>query len=390
MRVVVVGSWAPSLITFRGHLLAEMVQRGHEVHAVASDDDQRVASELSDIGVRYHWVPLQRTGMNPIRDLGSLNALRRLFGDLAPDLVLTYTAKPVIYGGLAAYLAGVPRRFALITGLGYTFMGQDSLRRRALNRLVRALYRASLRRATGVLFQNPDDRALFCDLGLVKQSTPTSLVAGSGVDIELYQAPAPEPPERAITFLLIARLLREKGVCEYVEAARAVRSRHPQARFQLLGPLDQHPNSISRADLDRWQQEGVIEYLDETADVRPYIKDCDVYVLPSYREGTPRSVLEAMAMSRPIITTDVPGCRETVVPGQNGVLVAAKSWRSLATACETFIDAPSQVPTMGAKSRHLAEQRFDVRRVNDSILSALGVDGTTLAHSDGPALEVVS
>jgi glycosyltransferase involved in cell wall biosynthesis len=197
------------------------------------------------------------------------------------------------------------------------------------------------------------------------------LIPGSGVDLTHFALVAPRI--LPVTFLLIARLMYDKGVREYVEAARSLKSGYPDARFRLLGPLDPNPMGVPRRVVEEWQREGVIEYLPETRDVRPFLAEASVYVLPSYHEGMPRSVLEAMAMGRPIVTTDAPGCRETVVPGRNGYLVPVKDSAALSRAMERFMIDPSMISAMGHQSRLLAEERFDVRKVNSEILSRMGI-----------------
>jgi glycosyltransferase involved in cell wall biosynthesis len=368
-RIVVIGGFAPALISFRGDLIAAMASAGHEVIACAPGDHPEVAEALRARGARYLPIALDRSGTNPLADLSSLLRLRQLFRQLRPDLVLAYTAKAVIYGAGAARFAGVPHIFAMITGLGYAFIEGRELKRRILRQVTTRLYRASLARCEAILFQNQDDLEDFRRAGIVASGKTLIRVDGSGVDTAHYafSPVVPEPP----TFLLIARLLRDKGIVEYVEAARRLRAAYPQARFRLLGPLDPNPAGLTAAVVERWRAEGAIEYLGEAEDVRPHLRDCTVYVLPSYREGMPRTVLEAMATGRAIVTTDVPGCRETVVEGDNGFLVPPRDAGSLAEAMQRFIVQPELTILMGARSRRVAEQRFDVHRVNAAMLEAM-------------------
>src|SRR5690606_30161438 len=229
---------------------------------------------------------------------------------LKPDFSLAYTIKPVIYGNVAAWLARVPARFALITGLGYAFQGEAG-QRSWLKRIVQNLYGFALAKVTKVFFQNPDDEALFYDLGILDLSNPkTVVVNGSGIDVDSFTvAHFPETTQ----FLLIARLLGDKGIREYVAAANRVKQKYPEVCFGLVGWIDENPNAISEDELQRWIDSGAVHFYGRLSDVKPVIAQSSVYVLPSYREGTPRTVLEAMSMGRPIITTDAPGCRETVV-----------------------------------------------------------------------------
>ena len=369
-RVMVIGGHADSLIHFRGPLLRRLVAEGHDVTACAPDAGADVRRELAALGIAYRHVPIQRAGMNPMRDVGTVRALTALYREVQPDLVLTYTIKPVIYGSLAARLSRVPRICSLITGLGYSF-GTATLRQRALNPVVQSLFRFALAHNEVVFFQNPDDLRQFVDAGLASDRQAV-LVNGSGVDLEHFRvAPLPEGTP---TFLLTTRLLWEKGVGEYVEAARTLKAKYPTARFRLLGPLDPNPAAVSRAQLDAWSAEGVIEYLGSTNDVRPAIADTSVFVLPSaYREGTPRSILEAMAMGRAIITTDAPGCRETVRGDENGFLVPVSDSIALASAMERFLRDPGLVAPMGVRSRAIAEEKYDVHLVNRVMMRAMGL-----------------
>ncbi|MFL5639233.1 MAG: glycosyltransferase family 4 protein [Gemmatimonadaceae bacterium] len=370
-RVVVVAGFADSLINFRGPLLRRLVADGHQVTACAPDATDRVRGELAALGVEYRHIPVQRARMNPVHDLNTLRALTAVYREIQPDVVLAYTIKPVIYGSIAARLARVPQVCSLITGLGYSF-GTATWRQRALNPLVRLLFRFALARNRVVFFQNPDDLRQFVDAGLATEQQAV-LVNGSGVDLEHF-AVAPIPEGEPI-FLLVTRLIWEKGVGEYVEAARQLKGRYPNARFRVLGPLDPNPAAVSRAQLETWCAEGMIEYLGSTDDVRPALAAASVFVLPSaYREGTPRSVLEAMAMGRPVITTDAPGCRETVVSGRNGFLVPINDSTALAAAMERFIRDPGLVVSMGAHSRSIAEKKYDVHLVNRVMMQAMGLN----------------
>jgi glycosyltransferase involved in cell wall biosynthesis len=288
--------------------------------------------------------------------------------------VLSYTIKPVIYGTLAAWLAGVPHRFALITGLGYAFQGCGQ--RSRLQALVQRLYGLALARAQRVFFQNHDDLALFQERGILNPHTQVCVVNGSGVDLDSF-AVRPLPAAAlagSVRFLFIGRLLGDKGVREYAQAARLLKRSHPQVQCALVGWVDSNPNAITQAELDGWIADGSIEFLGRLADVRPAIEACSVYVLPSYREGTPRTVLEAMAMGRPIVTTDAPGCRETVIDGENGFLVPVQDAVALAQAMARFIDEPALQTSMGIRSRLIAEVKYDVHKVNAVMLVGMGVE----------------
>jgi glycosyltransferase involved in cell wall biosynthesis len=364
----VVGLLAESMLSFRGELLRAMVAEGHEVLAIAPEDDAHVRAELAAIGVTYDTVPLRRAGMSPWRDLRAATSLTRTLRDFRPAAVLAYGAKPVVYGSLAARLAGARTRAAMITGAGSALSGAGP-RGRILATVLRTLYRIGLAQTHVVIFQNADDRSLFKAHRLIGRHQRVVLVNGSGVDLSRFSvAPLPPPP---MTFVMVGRLIRDKGLYEYVEAAREVRRSHPEVRAQLLGGLDANPSGISQAELDRWRAEGVIEYLGSVKDVRPHVAGAHVCVLPSYGEGMPRSVLEAMAMGRAVITTDVPGCRETVEEGRNGMLVPPRDPRALAAAMRLMVADPARVAQMGLESRAMAEERFDVHAVNGAILAAM-------------------
>lgn len=374
MRVVVIGGWAPSLIKFRGPLLAAMVARGHEVIAMAPEagaGTSAVEGGLAALGVRFEPIELQRTGIDPVADVRTIRLLVRRLGALGPDLVLGYTIKPVIYGSLAARLAGVPNRAAMITGMGSALASARTAKQRVIAAVVRTLYRAGLAQCQVVIFQNADDRDELARLGALPRRARVAIVRGSGVDLAHY-APSPLPPGPPI-FLFLGRLLRDKGIAEYVEAARLVRQRYPAATFRVAGWLDPNPESLRQAELDALVASGTIEYLGAPDDVRPHLAAAHVLVLPSYREGTPRSVLEAMAMNRAVITTTAPGCRETVVDGESGLLVPVRDARQLAAAMIRLIASPALLARLAASGHARAVLLYDARKVADSVLAALGL-----------------
>lgn len=370
-----VASFPDSIIDFRGALIDAWLAAGEAVHVAAPglSATSPVGAELVRRGACVHHVRLQRTGRNPLADLRTIVQLFRLMRRVRPRYLLAYTVKPVVYGLIAGWLARVPHRFALITGLGYAFQPGGG-GRAGVRGVVRRLYRAALARAETVLFQNADDLAQFRQSEILAPGARTVVVDGSGVDLDAF--PARPVPPGAPRFLMIARLLGDKGVREYAEAAGALRARDPAATCALAGWLDEgNPDSIARAELERWTGSGDVVFLGRLADVREALAACSVYVLPSYREGMPRTVLEAMAAGRAVVTTDVPGCRETVVDGRNGFLVPARSPAALAGAMGRFLDAPELAARMGRCSRRIAEERFDVHRVNARMLQAMGIPG---------------
>ena len=365
-------SYGQSLVNFRARLIEELVAAGHQVHVTAPDFDQPLIARLAGMGAEAHRVPLARTGIGPLSDLRYALSIRRLIRRIGADLVVSYTSKPNIWASVAAGSLGV-RSASLITGLGYAFTEGRGLKRKVVSLASRILYRLATGRNYVVIFQNPDDRADFIAAGCLSDPSKARLVNGSGVDLDFY---SPSPLPARPVFLMIARLLGAKGVREYVAAALQVLSRRNDARFLLAGYRDEGPDCIPAGELDGWIGKG-IEYLGPLVDVRPAIRQSSVYVLPSYREGTPRSVLEAMAMGRPIITTDVPGCRETVVHGRNGLLVPPRDWESLAAAMENLIEQPNLREEMGARSLKLCRSKYDVDEVNTSLLEHLGLLGTS-------------
>ncbi|CUU11125.1 Glycosyltransferase involved in cell wall bisynthesis [Armatimonadetes bacterium GBS] len=369
-RVSILSPYAPSIVSFRGPLIREMVRCGVEVYVLAPDYTPEIREAVAQLGALPVDYPLDRTGTNPARDLYTVYRLASLLRSLRPDGVMAYNIKPVIYGTIAASLVGIPQRIALIEGLGYTFIETPSasFKQRVTRGLVKVLYRVALKRAQRVLFLNPDDLNEFVQMGLVEPSKAI-LLGGIGVDLEEWQ---PSPPFlEPVTFTLAARLLREKGIVEFAEAARVIKARYPNTRFLLLGGLDTNPGALTQQQVEAWVQQGILEWLGHVPDVRPYFAQTSVYVLPSYREGVPRSTQEAMAMARPVITTDAPGCRETVVHGVNGFLVPPRDANALAEAMEQFIRQPDLIITMGQASRRLAEERFDARQINARLCALL-------------------
>lgn len=379
MKFLMISSFLPSILNFRGKLLEAISKQGLEIHILAPDLElfKNEKQKLENLGYKLHEVSMQRTGTNPIADLKALFAMYKLIIQIKPDYVLSYTIKPVIYGTLAAWLAKVPRRYALITGLGYAFQNVETNNKRSIfQKLVHGLYQQALSHSHKVFFQNPDDLKLFQDLKLLGSNTPAVVVNGSGVNVtDFYVLPLPqnEQQQAKISFLLIARLLVDKGVREYAEATKIIKDKYPDVEFNLVGWIDENPSAITQQELEQWVTKKTVKYWGKLVDVRPAIAESSVYVLPSYREGTPRTVLEAMAMGRAIITTDAPGCRETVVDGDNGFLVEVKSVESLVEAMQKFINQPELIEKMGNRSREIALHKYDVHQVNTHMMQEMGL-----------------
>jgi glycosyltransferase involved in cell wall biosynthesis len=365
MRVSVLSRCSRTLFTFRRGLIRAALGAGHEVTALGAGGDG-YDRKLAEEGIDFRHLPIEFRSLSPWADLKLTATLYRYFRRTRPDVCHAFTIKPAIFGTLAAALARVPVRVVTITGLGYAFTSAGGLLRAG----VEFLYRVALARAHVVFFQNPTDRQLFIERGLVADDR-AQLVAGSGVDTKRFQvAPLPCASGAAPTFLMIGRLLRDKGVLEYLEAARLLRERIPGARCLLLGGEDaRNPSRLAPEELTRLRASRDLELLAEVDDVRPVVARADVVVLPSYREGLPRSLLEGGAMGRALIATDVPGCRDVVRHEQNGLLVKRADAESLATAMIRLCENPFSISAMGVAARADIEARFDEQRVIDNTLA---------------------
>ncbi|UJS24298.1 glycosyltransferase family 4 protein [Thiothrix winogradskyi] len=368
-QFILIGALPESLINFRGSLIQSLRKANYQVTGMASETQTKVTEQLATWGANFRAYPVQRNSLNPLADFKTWQSLRQTFQELQPDVILAYTIKPVIWGGLASRILPNTHFYALITGLGFAFQG-ETFKRKLLVKLVTFLYRTALKRAERVIFQNPDNLNEFVQRSIVP-AAKCALVNGSGVDISRYTH-TPLPDNQPV-FLTIGRLLGEKGFREYAQASQIVKTRYPEATFQLLGPEDPSPDGIPISEVQHWHQQGWLEYLSSTHDVRPYLQNCHIYVLPSYHEGMPRTVLEAMATGRPILTTDVPGCRETVIPGENGYLVPKANAQALAERMIWFIENRDQWERMGKRSRELAEEKYDVHKVNAQLMEIMGL-----------------
>lgn len=369
---VIISSQAFSLINFRGLLIRDLVNENIRVYALAPDFNDEFRKKIVNLGAVPVDFTLTRTGINPCRDFFDMLNLVILLYRLRPDATLGYFIKPVIFGTLAAWITRVPHRVAMIEGLGYVFTasgGREPVLRKILRGLVSQLYRFALGRAHRVIFLNSDDINEFVGAGLVQESKVVKL---GGIGVDLADWPLTKPVTQPVTFLLVARLLQEKGIVEYAEAARLVKARHPEVRFVLLGGLDPNPGSLGQSEVQAWVTEGLLEWPGHVA-VKPWLEQTSVFVLPSYREGVPRSTQEAMAMGRAVITTNAPGCRETVDEGVNGFLVPVRDVPALANAMLRFVETPALIKSMGLESRRLAEDRFDVRKINARLMTVLVV-----------------
>jgi glycosyltransferase involved in cell wall biosynthesis len=360
-------------LNFRRELIGALRDAGLMVYLFTPGASDAELVELESLGVEHHPFNLSRSASGIIADLHAMMGLRRDLKILAPDIVLSTFLKPVVFGSIAARLAGVPAIFSAIEGMGFAFTeGSDAAKfsRRILRSGIRLLLRKALRANRKILVLNNDDRDQLLSSRLARNEQ-LEFIDGIGVDLERF-APAPLPSGEPV-FLYMGRMLREKGVGEFVEAARILKARHPQVQCQLLGGSDDNPGAYSEEQLRSWENEGIVRWLGNRPDVPELIAGCTVFVLPSYREGKPRSSMEAMAMGRALITTDVPGCRETVEPGVNGILVPPRDVPALSDAMERFIQTPALARSMGDESARIARERFDVNRINQRILAIMGI-----------------
>lgn len=364
--VVIAANAAWNLINFRSGLIKALTRAGYDVVAAVPPDSGAKAL-LHALGARFAPVPIDSKGVSPARDLGTMLAFARLFRAERPLCMLGYTVKPNVYGSLAARACGVPA-VNNISGLGTAFIAKTWL-----TPVVERLYRTGLAHAHRVFFQNEDDRALFVARRLVRPDR-TRTLPGSGIDLSDF-APRPVPVREpgALVFLLIARMVRDKGVFEYVDAARRLRAGHPGWVFRIVGFLDvENRTAIDRETVNRWVDEDVIDFAGPADDIRPRIAEVDCVVLPSYREGTSRVLLEAAAMARPLVATDVPGCREVVDDGVNGYLCRARDADSLADALERMGElGEADRARMGAAGRAKVEREYDERIVIDAYLQTI-------------------
>jgi glycosyltransferase involved in cell wall biosynthesis len=355
----------------RRELLVAARKRGHEICVIAPEPNESMSSAVQEIGGRYVQWSVERAGLDPVADLASARRLLATLRAERPDVVLLYQIKAVLLGPALAKLAGTTHVAALVNGLGAVF-DVDGFGRTWKGRLARRLYGVSLRFVDRLIFQNADDPQLLRTLGLLARDRAVTIVPGSGVDIQKFEprVSSVEP----FTFTLVSRLIGSKGIREFVEAARRIRARAPTVRFRIAGPLeaDGHPDAVRQSELDGWVAEKLIDYVGFTNDIRGLLAATSVFVLPSYyREGIPRTNLEALAAGLPIITTDWVGCRETVIHEHNGFLVPPRDTNVLADCMQRYLDDPSLLARHGRESRALAETRFDVHRVNELMLEAL-------------------
>lgn len=366
MKIAVVSACTESHYGIRKELIASFLERGHSVVAFGGDSETEWIPRFAERGVSYRRFSVSRAGVNPFQDLKTLLDLRRLYLEERPDIVFTYHAKGNIYGCMAARMAGVREVYSLVAGLGSVFRSRDG-GRNLVKAVMTAEYRQALKSARKVFFQNSDDLSAFVDEGIVPEDK-TEIVNGSGVDITRFSVmPFPEK----FVFLFAGRLIRDKGILEFIDAARKVKRLYPEVRFVAIGDIDDNPTSLTYDDLSRIEGEGIVEFPGMQTDVMPFFRESSAFVLPSYHEGTPRAALEALAVGRPVILTDAPGCREVVRDGENGYMVPVRDPESLAAAMIRLVEQPALMAAMGQKSRAIAEEKYDVRKVNEVICNIM-------------------
>ncbi|MCX7124326.1 MAG: glycosyltransferase family 4 protein, partial [Gammaproteobacteria bacterium] len=362
LKIVIIAGFSPSIINFRKDLIIAFLKHA-EVTVFAPRHDDETEKMITDLGVNYQRILLKPQSINPFQELKTRRDLIKLLKMYSPDVVFSYTVKPVIWGSLAAKKTGVKKIYSMVEGLGYAFTDMHSLKRLLIKKIEIWLYRKALACNDAVFFLNPDDGEFFRALKIFPLNAKSIILNGIGVDLSYYKYSISRV--KPIRFLLIARLLIDKGIVEYVNAAKFIKEKYPVVEFHLVGYVDNNPAAIPQSILDRWIREKSVIFHGKLADVRPVIREASVYVLPSfYREGMPRSILEAMSMGRAIITTDAAGCRETVIDGCNGFLIPVKNVDALVAAMTKMIENPELIKTMGVASRQLAEKKYDVHQVN--------------------------
>ena len=371
-RILVIGSTSTSLINFRGDFLRSLKKEDFDVYAAAGSWKEEVYQILEDdYGVKPLKYDLQRTGLNPLNDLKTISQLKKLIKENNIDLVFPYTVKPVIYSSIAANSQNVPV-ISLITGLGFTFTGLTT-KAKLLQFLNEFLYKRYVRKNKAIIFQNVDDKNLFLSRKVLSVKNRIEVVSGSGVNLDRFKFKENyNDSGSGLSFLFIARLIKEKGIGLYIEAAKVLKSKYPNVKFHVIGPAQDSPSAIKVEELNTLNQNGTLIWHGLQKNIVDHLTKRDVFVLPSYyREGVPRSILEALSVGLPIITTDSPGCRETVKINSNGFLIPPKNLEELINSMEFFIKNPNEIRNMGIKSRAYAEERFDVDIVNNDLIKII-------------------
>ncbi|MFD2098862.1 glycosyltransferase family 4 protein [Flagellimonas iocasae] len=369
-RILIVCSSDRSLVRFRGDFISDLIKANYDVFTAAPNLTPPVVEKLKSFGATPLSYELSRAGLNPIGDLRSIQQLKKLMLENNIDLVFPYTIKPVIYASMAANSLNIPV-ISLITGLGFTFTG-ISKKAKILQKVSEFLYKRSIRKNKIIVFQNRDDEKLFRELNILLPQQKTDIVDGSGINLEKFPHRINEKTTENVIFIFVARLIMEKGINLFINAAEAIKSEFPNAEFHILGAPDKTPSAIKMERLNQLHEENIIVYHGIQNDVTPFLQQSDVFVLPTYyREGIPRSILEALSIGMPIITTDTPGCRETVENNENGKILRPQSLEDLIDAMRFFLENPKNIKEMGNQSRKYAEERFDVKLINKKLINLI-------------------
>lgn len=376
-KIVLLGTVAASTINFRGDLIRALVSEGYDIYCLCTDFDEDSKAVVAEMGANPISYRLSRASINPFADLRTVIEIKNILEKIKPDAVISFFVKPVIYGSIAARLAGIKNRYAILEGLGYVFTDLPSglsFKQKVLRKIQIFLYRLALPCIDKLIFLNHDDRVDLLEKHNLKVKS-VHVLGGIGVNLEDYPfSPAPVDPVR---FLFIGRLLAEKGIFEYVEAARLVKQQYPGAEFVVLGGLDEeNPGGLKREVLYQMLAKGIIEYPGRVSNVPHWIAGSSVFVLPSYREGMPRSSQEAMAMGRAVITSDAPGCRDTVDQGVNGFIVPRWNAQALAEKMIYLIQNSSEITRMGNESHCIAVDKFDANKVNQRLMEILELNAS--------------
>jgi len=367
MKIMILSGAAPTLLFFRAEMMLALLEKGHEVIAAAPEPREEWADKFEHLGLKYLSLPhIDKTGTNPLKDFLGFFSIMQIIRREKPAKIFAYQAKPIIYGTLAAWVLGIKEVYLMMGGLGSVLRSEQ---KSMLKNILQLQYKIAFKKCKKVFFQNRDDYAWMLQKGLVK-AEQVQMVKGSGVNLAKFPA---KPIQNFPVFLFVGRLIRDKGVLEYLEAAKIVKSKYPTAKVQLVGYFDTNPTALSPKEIQAYLDQGVVEYLGATNDVRPFLENASVFVLPSYHEGIPKSVLEAMATGRPIITTDAPGCKETVLEGVNGFLIPVKDTEKLAEKMIWMIENKEQAIKMGEQSVRICQENFDVRQVNEVIFKTMNL-----------------
>ncbi|WP_180134333.1 glycosyltransferase family 4 protein [Acinetobacter sp. YH12071] len=373
--IIIIGTVASSFYGFRADLIKALVKKGYKIYAFTSEYTEQDLEKIKALGAIPVTYQLNRGGLNPLADIVATYRLSKKIKEINPDLVFSYFSKPVIFGTLAAKLAQVPRVIGMLEGLGYTFTEQPeglSKKTQLIKKIQVFLYKIALPQLDQLIFLNPDDPKDLIERYAINVKN-IEVLGGIGLNLEHYKYSTNFTSD--ISFIFIARLLAEKGIHDYIKAAKIVKEKYPSVKFTVLGAIDKEAlGSLKEEELESLVKTNIIEYPGHVSNVSEWIENSSVFVLPSYyREGVPRSTQEAMAIGRAIITTDVPGCRETVVDGVNGFLVPKWDPEALAEKMIYFIEHPEQVSLMGAESYKIAVEKFDAEKVNQRLVNILGL-----------------